>query len=298
VADALEISLILPSYRPGASAEGMIAAVETCERLGWGTVWTTDHLLPDRTAPSRDYAHLFEALATLAWVGGRFERVRLGASVIVVPMRNAVVLAKEFASIDALTGGRLRVGVGVGWNEREFGNVGESERFHRRGAYLDETIRLWRHLWSGSEEPFAGRFHQFAGYAFSPLPSQGERLAILVGGRSEAALRRAGALGDGYHASAAGPATVAERVPIVLEAARDAGRSAPHLSARAQVRFGAAPRGFYALAGPPDHMLADLNAFAAAGATEVAVDFTVTDPEGVVAAMERFDREVVAALRA
>ena len=106
-------------------------------------------------------------------------------------MRNAVVLAKELATLDALIGGRVVAGVGVGWNAVEFANVGEAERFHRRGAYLDETIRLWRHLWSGSTEPFEGRFHRFSDFTFGPLPAQGAALPIVIGGRSDAAIRRA-----------------------------------------------------------------------------------------------------------
>ena len=115
-------------------------------------------------------------------------------------MRNAVVLAKELATLDSLVGGRLVAGVGVGWNEVEFGNVGAAEMFHQRGAYLDETILLWRHLWSGDPSPFQGRFHQFSDFRFGPLPAQGGALPIVVGGRSAAAMRRAGRVGDGFHA--------------------------------------------------------------------------------------------------
>src|SRR6185437_11725705 len=122
----------------------------------------------------------YEAVLTLAWVGARHPGLRLATSVIVVPQRDAVLLAKELATLDSLSGGRLLVGVGVGWNEKEFENLGLGERFHVRGAYLDETIRLWRHLWSGSAEPFHGRFHVIADFAFGPLPVQAP-LPIVVG---------------------------------------------------------------------------------------------------------------------
>jgi alkanesulfonate monooxygenase SsuD/methylene tetrahydromethanopterin reductase-like flavin-dependent oxidoreductase (luciferase family) len=293
----LEVGLALPNYRPGASVEGMEAALETCARLGWGSVWTTDHLLPDTTAPSADYAELFEALTTLAWVGGRFPAVRLGASVLVVPMRNAVVLAKELATIDALTGGRLLVGVGVGWSQREFGNLGLAERFGQRGAYLDEAIDLWRHLWSGSREPFRGRFHAFDDYRFAPLPPQGAGLPIWVGGRAREALVRAGARGDAYHSSTTGPDAYLERAPVVLAAARAAGRPEPLLSARMQVRFGPHRRPFYTLSGTPDEMAAELERFVAVGVRHVVADMVETDPARQVAAMERFDREVLARFR-
>ena len=194
----MRFGLILRNTGPASSREAIEAGAEAAERLGWETVWTTDHVLVPRAAAA-EYGRTFEAIATLAWVGARHPRLKLGTSVIVVPQRNAVLLAKELATLDVLSEGRLVVGVGVGWNETEYANLGASDRFHRRGAYLDETIRLWRHLWSGSSKPFEGAFHSFEDFTFGPLPAQRERVPIVVGGSSPAALRRAGALGDGYH---------------------------------------------------------------------------------------------------
>ena len=165
----MDYGLCLPNVTDAASPEMIEAAAETAERLGWASVWTTDHLLVER-ASAASYGRTFEAIETLAWVGSRHRSVRLGTSVIVVPMRNAVVLAKELATLDALSGVRLIAGVGVGWDEPEFENVGVADRFHVRGAYTDETIRLWRHLWSGSPEPFQGRFHSFSDFAFDGTP--------------------------------------------------------------------------------------------------------------------------------
>lgn len=292
----LTIGAILPNFRSGASAEGIEAAAETAERLGWETVWTTDHVLVDRASAS-DYGRIYEALTTLAWLAGRHREVRLGTSVIVVPQRNAVVLAKELATLDALSGGRLTVGVGVGWGEVEYGYLAESARFHRRGAYLDETIRLWRHLWSGAETPFIGRFHHLEDFVFGPLPIQGAAMPIWVGGRSEAAYRRAGALGDGYHSTSTGPGDYAPRVPLVRRAAEEAGRPMPVLSARVSVQFGNHQGSGYVLAGDPDQLVDDVSAFADLGVEHLAVGFAARDPESVVAAMERFDRDVVKPVR-
>ena len=148
----MDYGLCLPNFPDGASVEGIEAAAGVAARLGWSTVWTTDHVLVPGSAAA-DYGRIYDAILTLAWVGANQPGIRLGTSVIVVPQRNAVVLAKELASLDALSGGRVVFGVGVGWNEAEFSNLGMADRFHVRGAYLDETIRLWRHLWSGSTEP-------------------------------------------------------------------------------------------------------------------------------------------------
>jgi len=292
----MDYGLILPTMPRGATAEGIDAGAGTAARLGWSTVWTTDHVLVER-ASADEYGRIFEAITTLAWISGRHQRLHLGTSVIIVAQRNAVVLAKELATLDALSGGRLIAGVGVGWDALEFANLGMADRFPHRGAYLEETIALWRHLWSGSDEPFAGRFHQFTDFAFEPLPAQGAALPIVIGGRAEPALRRAGRLGDGYHASSAGPDAIAARVPVIRAAAEAAGRPMPWLSARVRVDLAGELTEGYRIAGRPDEMAAEVRRFADLGLRHLAFNFGETAPERVATAIERFDREVLAALR-
>src|SRR4051812_29686033 len=278
----MDYGLCLPNFPDGASPEGIDAAADAAERLGFSTVWTTDHVLVPQSA-SADYGQIYDAILTLAWVGARYGRVRLGTSVIVVPQRNAIVLAKELASLDSLSGGRVTAGVGVGWNEAEFVNVGAADRFHVRGAYLDETIRLWRHLWSRTTEPFEGRFHPLTDFAFGPLPAQGAGLPILVGGRADPALRRAGALGDGYHSSAASPAEYAKRIPTIRAAAEAAGRAMPSLSARVRVQFDTSQGQGYAMRGSPEQIAGEIAAWTELGVTHLALWFGTTDAAEVVA---------------
>lgn len=286
----MDYGLCLPNLPAGASPEAIEAGAAVAERLGWSTVWTTDHVLVPADSAD-EYGHIYEAILTLAWVGARHAGLRLGSSVIVVPQRNAILLAKELATLDSLSGGRLIAGVGVGWNRREFANLGAAERFHVRGAYLDETIRLWRHLWSGSTEPFHGRFHTLDDFTFGPLPDQGARLPILVGGRSERALQRAGKLGDGYHSSASSPGEYGQRLPIVRAAADAAGRPMPWLSARVRVEFEGSTAG-YAMRGSSDEIAGEVRSFAALGVSHLALGFGTTDPGELVARAERFAREV------
>jgi probable F420-dependent oxidoreductase len=287
----MDYGLCLPNFPDGASREGMEAGAETAERLGWSTVWTTDHVLVP-TSAADDYGRIYEAILSLAWIGARYGAVRLGTSVIVVPQRNAVILAKELATLDSLTGGRVIAGVGGGWNEEEYGNLAVSDRFRVRGAYLDETIDLWRHLWSGSTDAFEGRFHRIDDFAFAPLPDKGAGLPIVVGGRAEAALRRAGAKGDGYHSSATSSAKYAERVPVIKAAAEAAGRPMPWLTVRAWVEFGPVSGHHYSIRGTPEEMAAEVRAFEALGVEHIALWFKTTDPTELAGLMERFDREV------
>jgi probable F420-dependent oxidoreductase len=287
----MDFGLVLPAMGDDASREGIAAAAELAERYAFGDVWGTDHLLVDHSA-SEDYGRIFEIVTTLAWVAGRYRQVRVGASVIIAPMRNAVVLAKELATIDELSEGRLIVGLGGGWNVPEFANVGLPDRFHVRGAYLDETIALFRHLWSGAREPFHGRFHQFDDFVFGPTPPQGESLPIWLGGRNEKALQRVGRLGDAYHSSALSPDAFAERIPIIRAAAEAAERPMPRLSARVRVELGSPAASYYTLHGPPNEVVDDIRRFAELGVDHLALAFPESDPEGLNRSVERFVAEV------
>lgn len=287
----MDFGLCLPNLSEGASTEGIEAAAGVADRLGWSTVWTTDHVLVPHSAAD-EYGRIYEAIVTLAWVGSRYPRLRLATSVIVVPQRNAVLLAKELATLDSLSGGRVTAGVGVGWNLAEFANIGTAERFHVRGAYLDETVRLWRHLWSGATEPFRGRFHDIEDFVFGPLPVQSP-LPIVIGGRAEPALRRVGALGDGYHSSATSPQAYGERLPMIRAAAEAAGRPMPALSARVRVQFDEAAGSGYAIRGSAADIAAEVRTWAALGVEHLALYFATTAPAALEAGAERFDREVV-----
>jgi probable F420-dependent oxidoreductase len=276
----MQYGLALPSLGDDATREGIDAAAEIAEQLGFADVWVTDHLLVDSSA-AEDYGRIFEAVTTLAYLAGRTTRVRLGTSVIVVPMRSAVVLAKELATIDVLSRGRLTVGVGVGWSAAEFANVGVADRMSVRGAYTEEAIRLWRHLWSDATWPFHGRFHTIDDFVFAPVPDQGANLPIWIGGRQEAALRRAGRMADAYHSSQTPPGAFAARIPM------------PALSARVRVRMGAADANDgYALRGTPAEVAAELRAFAEIGVGHVLLVFPEHDPDGLRRACERFMADV------
>ncbi len=288
----MDYGLVLPALGDESNLEGMAAAVQLAEGHGFTDIWVTDHILVDHSTAD-DYGRIYEAVTTLAWIAGRSSGIRLGASVIVVPMRNAVLLAKQLATVDALSGGRLIAGFGVGWSPAEFANVGASDRFHERGAYTEETIALCRHLWSGSSEPFRGRFHQFDDFVFGPLPDQGANVPIWIGARDERALRRVGRLADAYHASAANPATVAARVPIIREAAEAAGRPMPRLSARARLELGGEKQSFYTMHGSAEQIASEIRAFAEVGVDHLALAFPPRDAAGLTDAVERFRAEVL-----
>jgi probable F420-dependent oxidoreductase len=142
---------------------------------------------------------ILEALVTLGYLAAATTRVTLGTEVLVLPQREPVLVAKQIQTLDTLSGGRVRLGIGVGWQESEYEALGEN--FRDRGARMDEAIALLRAYWTDAHVNFTGTHYRANEMAMEPKSPQGGRLPIWIGGASDAALRRAGRLGDGWLAS-------------------------------------------------------------------------------------------------
>jgi alkanesulfonate monooxygenase SsuD/methylene tetrahydromethanopterin reductase-like flavin-dependent oxidoreductase (luciferase family) len=302
----VDISLAVQNNRLGAAAEGMDASAEVAARFDWRTLWVADHLLVSRAGgPKADawYAEynvlehewILEALLSLMYIGARHEKVLLGLGVIVPAMRDAPALAKEISTLDTLTGGRVIAGVGVGDEEDlgEYENLGKADRFRKRGAYLNETIALWRHLWSGRTDPFIGEFHRLTDFTFQPPPPQGGDLPIWSSGRSDRALARVGAMTDGYLGSRWSPDLFVQNWPAVLERAAQNGRRRPHLAMRVRIRIDEEPDEIFSLCGGAQQVTQGLLDYEAAGADEVVAVFDAVYAEDIVRDAERFQHEVV-----
>lgn len=297
---AMRFGVALPTYPGGATVEGVVAVAQAAERLGFVSAWTTDHviMLPDEAGPYHD---ILEPLMTLAYLAAVTERVALGISVIVVPQRNGIVLAKELATLDVLCKGRLIAGVGAGWNESEFGMLGYGERFRQRGAFLDETIAVWRHLWSTPERSFEGHFYDLPAVAFAPSPPQRDGVPIWVGGSSVGARRRAGRLGAAWHPVGTPASELAALASVVRDAADAAGRMMPEVAPRLIMRVGEAPAQEASTSRPPtvqgepEQVIDALRAYQQAGASEIVCHFGSSDGGVVVEQMERFAAEVMPA---
>ncbi|MCA1553867.1 MAG: LLM class flavin-dependent oxidoreductase, partial [Chloroflexi bacterium] len=135
----MQFGLCLPTFEEIATREAILHSAELAEREGFDSLWVTDHVIMAQ-GQEHPYGHIYEALTTLAVVAGMTERVRLGTSIIVLPQRSAVVVAKEVATLDALSNGRVILGVGAGWNEKEFAFL--NANFHRRGKLLEEQVAV------------------------------------------------------------------------------------------------------------------------------------------------------------
>jgi len=214
----MQFGVGLPNYSKGASVQGVREVARAAEELGYASVWTTDHLLvPKEHAPV--FGYVIEALTTLAYVAGMTRRVKLGTSILVLPQRNAMVVAKEIASLDQLSDGRVILGVAAGWMEGEFKYFGAD--FHQRGRILDESIAVMRAIWEQAEPSFHGKFYNFDQAVSDPKPAQA-RIPIWIGGNSDAAIARA-ARNDGFHPNAHNPELLAQKIAQVR--AQSSGRA-------------------------------------------------------------------------
>jgi probable F420-dependent oxidoreductase len=230
------------------SRETMAAVADLAEEKGFDSLWFGDHVIfPPRTAsPHASSGHLdgadirvgepvFDPLAVMGWLGARTQRVRLGFSVLVIPYRNPVVIAKFLASLDVLTGGRIIVGTGVGMMEEEFEAVGAS--FKDRGAVTDEYLELMRVLWTSDEPSFQGKHYQLKpGMRFLPKPVRGT-IPLWIGGTTKFAIRRAARLGDGWLAVYQTHTDLAQKWEELQQLTIAEGRDPSHVTLAHQTRF-------------------------------------------------------------
>lgn len=239
----MEIGLVLPHTGPNAGAAHLREVSTAAEASGLDCLWAVDHVvLPHRTASpyplgrapavledgalGRQLAPNLELVVTLSWVAGFTSTIGLGTSIALITARNPVVNARQMATLDRLSGGRLTYGVGVGWLREEIEAVGE--RFEGRGARAEEHVDLLRTLWETEDElvEHHGRHIDLPPVHPEPRPAQ-RRVPILFGGHSPVALERAGRLADGWIAAPMSPERLAESWAEVRRHAARHGRD-PH----------------------------------------------------------------------
>ncbi len=245
------------------------------EDAGFDSIWVSDHVVfPVETTSRYPFAAdgrptwpfdspYLEPMVVLGAVTATTKRAAIGTSVTIAPMRNPVLLAKQAASIDVMSGGRLVLGVGAGWLREEFEALDAD--FEHRGAMLDEWIEIARACWTGRAGPHRGK-HYTIPTAIHTLPRPAGPLPILVGGMSRHALRRAGAVADGWLGQFALESLSEDDVTNAVAAIRREGAAAGRTAEpRVVIRItGAATN--------PDAVASRLRGLAGAGATEVIVD--------------------------
>ena len=244
-----------------------------------------------------------ETFSILGVVAGATEKLRLVTSVLVLPYRNPVLTAKMVASLDVLSGGRVTLGVGVGWLKEEFEAL-DSPDFDKRGAVTDEWIAIFKQLWTESPASFTGQFYQYANIRCEPFPLQNPHPPIWVGGHSRAALRRTARHGNGWHpvgaiaASPLPPQEMRAHLNTLKQMTEAEGRdfSAIQVSYKAPLYDTGIPdrdgtrRSF---SGSADDIAGDIRSFAAIGVHELIFDFRGSSIAESIERLQRFAAEVM-----
>lgn len=236
----MKFGVHLPNVGPFASSDSIKAVARESEELGYDSVWANDHVVWDRLHQERVLlcgskesfhlrpkpVHVYDSISTMAFVAGITERLTFGPIVLQLPLRNPVILAKQTATIDDLSNGRLVLGIGLGGWEKEFATVGVP--WKERGPIADEYLQVLKILWSQTNATFSGKYFNFSDVEFFPKPVQKPHPPIAIGGNSRAALRRACKYGEIWAPSIG-------TMPLEIEAAQEYMRSYGHAKDRLKV---------------------------------------------------------------
>ncbi|MFN8525312.1 MAG: LLM class F420-dependent oxidoreductase [Chloroflexota bacterium] len=208
----MKFGVSLGNGGPFATPAGIVAIARRADELGFDSVWASDHVVIPSRIDDEKYPYgppgtfnpdamqnYFEPITTLTYVAGATSRVKVGTTVLVLPQRQPLVVAKQWATLDALSGGRTILGIGAGWMREEFDALGV-DTFDRRGKATDEAIRVYREIWADkADKSFDGEVYRFPALRARPIPAQPGGPPIWVGGHGRRSIRRAAQFGDGWH---------------------------------------------------------------------------------------------------
>lgn len=270
----MELGFAVPVSGPWATPANIARVARRAEELGYASLWTFQRLLwPVEVTGSTaaPYREVIDPIATLGYLSGVSTRARLGVAVLNAPFFAPALLAKQLATVDILSGGRLDVGLGIGWMEQEYAATGVPYR--DRGARMDDYLRCLDALWGDDPVEYHGAFYEVPRTHADPKPVQRPRPRMILGGTVDAALRRAGRLADGWVSSSrADLSRIAQSIATVRAGAEEAGRdpSAVRVVVRGVVRLGADDD--KPLAGSDAKVREDLAWLGEQGVSEVFVD--------------------------
>src|SRR5258708_27626279 len=217
----MKIGLFAINYGTCGDPGSAVRVAQAAEAAGFESIWTGEHVvLPDPMLPSFPLAPetpMLDTTVALTWIAAHTKRVRIASGIIVLPLRNPLLLAKELASVDFVSGGRLIIGVGAGWLEPEFKALGVP--MEGRGEKMDDALRAMRALWTMEHPEHRGSSASFSHVASYPRPIQRPMPPVVIGGESPAAMRRAVTMGNGWY----GFGLTAEETKKHIEGLKQAG---------------------------------------------------------------------------
>ncbi len=277
----MKVGVNLINFGPGANPESMSRTVKLIEAMGYHLIMSSDHIAVTPDVSSRYPAPFYEPLTTLGWLAGITESMEIGTTVAILPYRSPLEIARAGANVDALSGGRFILGVGVGWAEQEFKALGVP--FRQRGAITDDYLAAIKALWTQDVASYDGRFVSFKDVDTAPRPVRKPHPPIWVGGASDAALRRTVRYGDGWHPIRIRVAEFEKRdIPRLREVADRERKPMPALCPRIRLRITESPlSGDARIAGEGslDQIRGDLEGLQALDCTYVLLDTYYDDVE-------------------
>lgn len=288
----MKIGIALPIFGKYAGREEIMEAALAAEALGYDSIWVSDHVVvPDSHNVFGDV--FFDPLISLGFIASATSRIELGTSVIVLPYRNPLVLAKSVSSLDALSGGRVVLGVGSGWLKGEFDALGVD--FARRGQMTDEYIEIMKELWTSDSPSHEGEYFSFTGIRFEPKPVRKPHPPVWVGGESRRSIERAVTHGDGWHPVGLGPGELAAKAREVRSLLPDEKRESFVISLRRNVEINEG-REFgpeETLRGTPGKIRDGIEAYREAGVDHLILYVLSGEFEGVLRTMRMLRDEVL-----
>ena len=309
----MRFGFYLPTRGPLANRSDIKSYLSTAEEVGFSSVAVADHIVVP-TAIESAYPYTvkgnflskgdaMEQLSLMAFVAAASETLRIISSVMIVPHRNPILVAKAIATSDVLSEGRMTIGVGVGWMAEEFAAL-DAPDFKKRGAVTDEYIRIWKKLWTGEAVSHENEFYSFKELYCQPAPLQNPHPPIWIGGHSNPALRRVARLADGWHpvgataASPLPPSEMRQKLSQLRELTEAEGRDfdALTISYKAPIYDGGVPATGEArrlFTGGAAAALDDIAEMADVGVEELIFDFRGETIEASLAAMRGFAEDVM-----
>jgi probable F420-dependent oxidoreductase len=206
-----------------ASPEAIIAAAKKAEAVGFDAIFVNDHIIVGDDARSAPWTNVYDPFVAMSFIAAQTSRIGVGVSVLIMPYRNPIATAKALATLDRMSGGRVTIGVGAGWNEAESAALGVT--FGERGARTNEYLRLWQACWAPGKVSFAGKFFSFADMHVNPKPMRQPHPPIWVGGTSDAALRRAARFAAVWQPTPLPISQLVERQAALRKACDEVGRA-------------------------------------------------------------------------
>lgn len=294
----MKFGVCIPHYGRPIDVDGLTQMAVKAEEMGFDSVWVTDHIIVPHVIPDRPdivYRYdMLEPLTLLSHLGAVTRRVSIGTSVVILPYRNPIVLAKAIATADVLSRGRVIFGAAVGWMEGEFQAL--KAPFADRGKVSNEYLRLLKELWTNPNPTFEGEHFQFSDVTFSPMPVQQPHPPIWIGGRSRAGVRRAVAYGDFWHPSQMGPKEVSAMTAYLKRHSASVGRQTPpqiSVRGRALTFANTSPSSErLPLQGTTRDVISDVEGYAKAGVSHIIMEIAGDTYADKFRTMERFTKEV------